>query len=301
MNLSYPVIIDGGLATVLEDLGCNLNHKLWSAKIIDENPRAVVEAHKLYINAGAEIIATASYQASIAGLTENSYSRTEAIATILKTVALAKQAIEESKEEKPDLKLPLIGGSIGPYGAYLADGSEYRGNYGVSKEHIANFHRERMQILHDSDVDLLLLETFPDLTELEVISELLRKLSKPSWVSFSCKDGAHLNDGSPFEKAAELFIGHPTVFAIGINCTKPAYISELLQKLKRVTDKKIVVYPNSSEVYDAESKTWSGTNESKEYTNLASQWLAQGADLVGGCCRIGPRHIQSLANKLKAE
>lgn len=298
MNLNYPVIIDGGLATVLEDLGCNLHHKLWSAKIIDENPQAIIDAHKLYINAGAEIIATASYQASIIGLIENGYSKLEAISAMLKTVELAKRAIEECKNNNPDLKPPLIGASIGPYGAYLADGSEYRGNYGVSKGRLADFHKERLEVFQDTDVDLLLLETFPDKTEVEVVADLLVDSSKPAWVSFACKDEAHLNDGTSVEEAAEMFNDHPAVFALGINCTKPVYISKLLQRLKAVTDKKIVVYPNSNEVYDANSKTWSGSNQSDLYTEMVSNWIQEGADLVGGCCRIGPMHISSIVKQL---
>jgi homocysteine S-methyltransferase len=219
----------------------------------------------------------------------------------LKTVDLARTAIAESQKENPQLAAPKIGASMGPYGAYLADGSEYRGNYGISEKELFNFHRERIQVLHDSDVDLLLFETFPDLLELEVIARITSQHSKPAWVSFACKDGAHLNDGTPIEEAASLFNNHPTVFAIGVNCTKPAFISELIQRMKNSSDRRIVVYPNSNENYDADSKTWSGENESEQYTVLAKEWLAQGADLIGGCCRIGPGHIKSLAHSLASK
>ena len=298
MNLNYPLIIDGGFATVLEGLGCDLNHKLWSAKIIDEDPGSIIEVHRRYIAAGAQIIATASYQASIPGLMEHGYSREKAIATILKTVTLAQKAIEQSLKENPGLTPAMIGASIGPYGAYLADGSEYRGNYGVSEQQLYDFHFERIKVLHDSEADLLLFETFPDINELKVVAEITGKLKKPSWVSFACKDGAHLNDGTPIEQAAALFNKHPSVFAIGVNCTRPIYISDLIERLKSNSDRKLVVYPNSNEHYDAESKSWSGENQSQEFAQMAQQWLKDGADIVGGCCRIGPGHIKLLRDTL---
>ena len=283
---------------MLEDLGCDLNHKLWSARVIDEDPQSIIEVHKRYIAAGAQIIATASYQASIIGLIENGYSHAKAIATILKTVDLAQVALKEAKKAMPDLVAPRIGASIGPYGAYLADGSEYRGNYGVSESELFDFHRERLEILDKSEADLLLFETFPDIRELEVIARLTSQTTKPSWVSFACKDGAELNDGTPIEAAARLFNKHPSVFAIGVNCTKPRYITDLIKRIKAVSDRRLVIYPNSNEHYDAATKTWSGKNESEEYTTAAQQWLEQGVDLIGGCCRIGPTHIKALHDNL---
>lgn len=297
LPLSYPVIIDGGQATVLEELGCNLNHKLWSAKIIGEDPDKIIEVHKRYILAGAKIIATASYQASIPGLMEFGLSKEEAKATLIKTVELAKRAIAEIKQTFPGINTPLIGASMGPYGAYLADGSEYRGHYNNSKQGLADFHLERIQVLHDTAADLMVFETFPDIIELNVLSEILLSFTKPSWVSFSCKDGRHINDGTPIEEASEIFNQHPSVFAIGINCTKPEYVGELIDRIKAVSDKKIVVYPNSSEEYDARTKTWSGSKSHNDFIDYAESWLQNGADLIGGCCRIGPEYIQALASK----
>ena len=180
LPFSYPVIIDGGHATVLEQLGCDLNHKLWSAKIINEDPNKIVEVHKRYILAGARVIATSSYQASIPGLMEAGLSKKLAQATILKTVDLAKKAIAEVKKTNPDLQSPLIGASMGPYGAYLADGSEYRGSYNVSKQNLIDFHLERIQLLNETESDLFLFETFPDINELEVLAETLLKFTRPS-------------------------------------------------------------------------------------------------------------------------
>ena len=300
-QLKFPVIIDGGHATVLEDLGCDLNNELWSAAIINTDPDKIIEVHKRYILAGAEIIATASYQASIPGLMAHGYTKQEALRTLLRTVELAQDAIKQLKVAELSSTTPLIGASMGPYGAYLADGSEYRGNYGVGKAELKAFHKERISIFENSDADLLLFETFPSLEELEVIAEITAAITKPSWVSFSCQDERHINDGTLVEKAASVFHNHPSVFAVGVNCTKPEYISGLIQRLKLNSDKRIVVYPNSSEDYNAETKEWSGEDENLGFTKKVEEWIQQGADLVGGCCRIGPDQINGLRQMLDAK
>lgn len=298
IELQYPLIIDGGLSNVLEEQGCDLNHRLWSAHLINTNPEAIIATHLRYIESGAQVIATASYQASITGLMEEGYSHDEAVTVILKSVALAREAVSRAQKRHPAIQPPFIGASIGPYGAYLADGSEYRGNYGLSRQELFDFHFERIKLLDNSSADLLLFETFPDEEELTVIRDITQPLSKPSWVSFSCRNGAELNDGSPVEQAAALFNKHPTVFAIGVNCTKPKYITELIIRIKKVTDRRIVVYPNSGEVYDADSKSWQGLADPEVFVKQTLGWINLGADLVGGCCRVGPAHIAEIKDEL---
>lgn len=289
-----PIIIDGGLSNVLESKGCDLNHKLWTAKLIIENPELLIETHLEYVNAGAQVIATASYQATLPGLLKEGYSSKEAKSILLKSVELAQEAIRRS--QAPHEKTPLIAASIGPYGAYLADGSEYKGNYTVSKKVLIDFHEERMAIFNNSAADIIAIETIPSLIEAEVLSELLNKFDKPAWISFSCKDEGHINDGSPIEKVISLFEEHPTVFAVGVNCTHPKYISGLIRKLKESTNKKLLVYPNSGEAYNAKTKEWLGLSEPLSFAEMAKEWISLGADMIGGCCRIGPKHIKELTS-----
>lgn len=289
-----PIIIDGGLSNVLESKGCDLNHKLWTAKLIIENPELLIETHLEYINAGAQVIATASYQATLPGLLKEGYSSKEAKTILIKSVELAQEAIRRS--QAPHEKTPLIAASIGPYGAYLADGSEYKGNYTVSKKVLIDFHEERMSTFNDSAADIIAIETIPSLIEAEVLSELLNKFDKPAWISFSCKDEGHINDGSPIEKVISLFEEHPTVFAVGVNCTHPKYISGLIRKLKESTNKKLLVYPNSGEAYNAQTKEWLGLSEPLSFAEMAKEWISLGADMIGGCCRIGPKHIKELTS-----
>lgn len=291
LEQTSPIIIDGGLSNVLEAKGCDLNHSLWTAKLLNESPEVLIETHMDYIAAGAQILATASYQASFPGLLAEGYTKQEATDLMVKSVSLVEKAIERSSVDRPI----WIAASIGPYGAYLADGSEYRGDYGISKEALTEFHQERIEVFENSNADILAFETIPSLLEAEVIAELLQNSSKSAWVSFSCQNESLINDGASIEAAASKFLQQPKVFALGINCTHPKYILELIQKLKKTTDKKVLVYPNSGEVYNPNSKTWLALSEPLAFAELAQEWIKEGADLIGGCCRIGPQHIKQVS------
>jgi len=290
-----PTIIDGGLSNVLEAKGCDLNHPLWTAKLLKDNPRAIVSTHLDYIKAGAQIICTASYQASFPGLQKLGNDAIAAQALMLKSVELAQQAINEAQVANLFEARPLIAASIGPYGAYLADGSEYKGNYGLSRQALADFHAQRIKVFDESEADLLALETIPSFEEAEVLAEHLKDIEKPAWVSFSCQDHQYLNDGSPISEVTRLFDKHPKVFALGVNCTHPQYISGLIEEIKRNSDKSILIYPNSGEVYDADTKSWKALSAPLEFVQMAQTWIDQGVKLIGGCCRIGPEHIQALS------
>jgi homocysteine S-methyltransferase len=223
------------------------------------------------------------------------YDQASAGALILKSVQVAEEARKRFLLSHPDQGSPLIAASIGPYGAYLANGSEYRGDYGISDQELAAFHEPRIKLLDASAADVFACETIPSFQEAAVLSDLLQHCSKPAWVSFSCKDDQHISDGTPIEECAALFAHHPTVFAIGVNCTSPQYISGLIRYIKaKAGDKKIVVYPNSGAVYDPESKTWSALSEASSCEMMVKEWMDLGADIIGGCCGIGPEQIQAM-------
>ncbi len=295
MNITYPLLLDGGLSNELERLGCDLNQKLWSSKLLESNPEAIVLAHLAYLESGAQCIITSSYQATIPGFIAIGYDQPSASALILKSVQLAEEARSRFMSSHPHAVRPLIAASIGPYGACLADGSEYRGNYGISDQELADFHEPRIKILDNSTADILACETIPSFQEARVLSTVLKNINKSAWISFSCKDGKHLNDGTPIEKCVALLAHHPSVFALGVNCTSPNYISELIQSIKTKSgDKKIVVYPNAGAIYNAESKTWSGLLEPSACELMAKEWMDLGADIIGGCCGIGPGQIKAM-------
>ena len=296
---NHPFIIDGGLSNVLEDQGCDLNHKLWTARLLEKNPNAIVQAHLDYINSGAQCITTSSYQASIPALLAIGYNRDSAEKLILKSIQLAEIAIKTALDSGVIDFKPLIAASVGPYGAYLADGSEYRGNYGVSDTTLRDFHLDRIKILDGSNADILACETIPSLQEARILSNLLLQVNKPAWISFSCKDGQHLNDGSKVKECVSIFGNHPKVFAVGVNCTNPKYISDLIPCIKASCgDNKVIVYPNSGEAYNAKNKTWRGLSDPKHFVEMSKEWTKLGADIIGGCCRIGPEHIKRICNIL---
>jgi len=299
MKITYPLLIDGGLSNELEKLGYDLNHKLWSAKLLRSHTEAITLVHLTYLEAGAQCITTSSYQATIPGFMSLGCDRDAAQEYILKSVHLAEEAIKRFKASGHKNSRPLIAASIGPYGAYLADGSEYHGNYGISDKTLHDFHLDRIRILDNLAADIFACETIPCFQEAKVLAEILKETKKTAWMSFSCKDEQHLNDGTHISKCAALLADHPNVFAIGVNCTAPKYISGLIKTLKGNTSKKkIIVYPNSGEVYHADSKTWMGITDPELFVKMAKEWIALGADIIGGCCRIGPDHIMRMGEHI---
>ena len=294
-KIKYPLLLDGGLSNELERQGHDLNNTLWSARLLESNPEAIVLAHLAYLEAGAQCVITSSYQATLSGFMALGYDQPSAGALILKSVQVAEEARKRFLLLNPCQATPLIAASIGPYGAYLANGSEYRGDYGISDQELTAFHEPRIKLLDGSAADVFACETIPSFQEAEVLSDLLKNCDMPAWVSFSCKDDQHISDGTPIEECAALFALHPTVFAIGVNCTSPQYISGLIQSIKaKAGDKKIVVYPNSGAVYDPESKTWSALSEASSCERLVKEWMDLGADIIGGCCGIGPEQIKAM-------
>jgi homocysteine S-methyltransferase len=299
MTVKYPLLIDGGLSNVLEKQGHNLNHQLWTAMLLEKDPESIIQAHYAYLESGAQCITTSSYQATVPGMLAAGYDRGTAEVLLMKSVELAEVAIERAMAAGLVDYKPLIAASIGPFGAYLADGSEYRGNYGVSDGTLREFHQDRIRLLERSNADFFACETIPSFQEARVLSEILKQADKPAWISFSCKDEQHINDGTKIEECVSVFTDHSNVFAIGVNCTAPNYVSGLIKRLKSQSGtKKIVVYPNSGEAYNAESKSWLGTSDPDLFVKMAKEWLKMGADIIGGCCRIGPDHIRRMSEVL---
>ena len=294
------LLLDGGLATELEAQGHDLNNTLWSASLLHREPEAIIAAHMAYLEAGAQCIISASYQASRAGLMTLGISPGEADRLIAGTVDLAAEARERFLNTHPNANYtPLIAASVGPWGAVQHDGSEYSGVYAIDDKGLRAFHAERLPVLDGAGADVLACETIPNATEARVLAGLLRRMKTPAWVSFACRNGEQLSDGTPLRNAARLFANHPTVQAVGVNCTAPQFIEPLIGVLQAVVpDKAIVVYPNSGEHYDASDNAWHGTVTPMECAQAAISWRETGARLIGGCCRMGPGHISAMHDML---
>ena len=296
LDAQCPLILDGGLGSELSARGFDLSSALWSAELIGSNPDAIVEVHRAYLDAGARIIISASYQASIPGLRDAGYAMPGIEAVFAKAIVLAHRARDEYLRDNPDCAYrPLIAASVGPYGAYLADGSEYRGGYGVDEALLHEFHQQRLHWLDAAGADLLACETIPDLHEARVLAQLLASATTPSWVSFCCRDSEQLQDGNRLLDAVALFDELPGVVALGVNCCAPDLVPGLVASLRRVAGQHlIVVYPNSGAQYDAGRKRWFGQETAQQWSQQALAWHQAGADIIGGCCRIGPEHIRQL-------
>lgn len=292
------MILDGAFSTELERRGCDLNDPLWSAKILIENPDEIAAVHEDYYDVGADCVITASYQASFEGFMKRGLSEAEAGKLIASSVTLAKETRDrfwENPKNRINRQRPLVAASVGPYGAYLADGSEYRGDYGLNEEALVQFHRKRLNTLISAGPDLLACETIPCLAEAKAMVRLLEEHPGVyAWISFSAKDGAHINNGEPIETCVRWLGRHEQVAAVGINCTALEHIESLIERISRETDKPIIVYPNSGEQYNAEDNTWHGGSVDLSYGKKSKIWYEKGARVIGGCCRTTPDDIKKI-------
>jgi homocysteine S-methyltransferase len=292
------MVLDGALATELERRGADLADPLWSAKCLIERPDMIRDVHLDYFRAGADVATTATYQATFEAFARRGIDEPAAAGLMREAVTLAAAARDEfwavDANRAGRLK-PLVAASIGPYGAMLADGSEYRGRYALDDTALADFHGPRLRVLAEAGADLLACETLPCLREARVLANLLREFPDVhAWISFSCKDGAHDCEGEDIGGCAAELHDHGQIAAIGVNCTPPQYIAPLLRRMQGETDKPLLAYPNSGERYDASSKQWSGSPASLAFGETACEWYAEGARLIGGCCRTGPADIRSV-------
>ncbi|PKG23466.1 homocysteine S-methyltransferase [Niallia nealsonii] len=297
------VILDGAIATEIEKKGININDSLWSAKAIIDNPAAIKEVHVEYFAAGSDVATTNTYQANIDGFIQKGYTKEEA-ERLLEDTALA--AIEArnsfwgalSESEKETRPFPLVAGSIGPYGAFLADGSEYTGDYSLTDQAFESFHLPRMKLLEEAKCDVFAFETIPSFKESIALANMLKNYfpSMTAWLSFSIRDGSHLSDGTPLSEAAAFFNSFSNISAIGVNCTAAVNIKEVLDTLKIATDKPLIVYPNAGGVYDGSTKMWTEEEKNNNFGEMTKCWHEDGAVLIGGCCRTTPEHIRQIAN-----
>ena len=287
------VVLDGGLATELERAGVDLRDDLWSARALLESPEEILRVHRSYFEAGADVAISASYQASFEGFEARGISRSEGRRLLQLSVSLARDAAR-------DFPGALVAASIGPYGAMLADGSEYRGRYGLSVRELAAFHRPRLESLLEAGPDLLAVETIPSIEEAEAILSVLAEFTEArAWVSFSCCDGTRISDGTAFSAAATLAASSPQVVAVGVNCTPPAFVPSLLASAR--VDVPLLAYPNLGSEWDASGKAWRlGAGPRPDFGREAAGWRALGVTVAGGCCGTTPDDVRAIAAVLKA-
>ncbi|MGP2441798.1 homocysteine S-methyltransferase [Streptomyces sp. JW3] len=299
-----PLVLDGGLSNQLEAAGHDLGDALWSARLLDERPEAIVEAHRAYYAAGADVAITASYQATFEGFAARGVGRARAAGLMALSVELAREAAQDvareaareaARESVGDGRRLWVAASAGPYGAMLADGSEYRGRYGRTVAELERFHRPRLEVLAAAAPDVLALETVPDADEAAALLRAVRGLGVPAWLSYTV-DGDRTRAGQPLEEAFGLAAGVAEVVAVGVNCCAPADVAGAVAVAARVTGKPVVAYPNSGETWDAGARAWTGPGAFD--AGRVRGWRDAGARLIGGCCRVGPGAITQVRRAL---
>ncbi|CAM8956511.1 unnamed protein product [Rhodiola kirilowii] len=303
-------VMDGGFATQLEKHGAVINDPLWSALCLIKNPELITKVHMEYLEAGADVLVTSSYQATIPGFLSRGLSIEEAEKLLQKSVTLAVEARDRfwqiaAGSGGHQYNRALVAASIGSYGAYLADGSEYSGCYGanVGVDKLKDFHRRRLRVLVKAGADMLAFETIPSKLEAQACMELLEEedVKIPSWICFSSVDGKNAPSGESFEDCLAVLNKSRRVAAVGINCAPPHFVESLILKLRKLTRKIIVVYPNSGEVWDGKEKKWlpSACFNDDHFELFATRWRDAGAQVIGGCCRTTPCTVRAISNALK--
>ena len=299
------MVLDGALATELERRGADLRDPLWSAKCLIDSPDTIRSVHYDYFLAGADVATTATYQATFEAFEDRGLTRSDAAQLMRRAVALAvaaRDAFWVSESAGTTRLRPLVAASIGPYGAMLADGSEYRGHYSLTDAALAAFHKPRFDLLATSGADLIACETLPCLREALVLARLLAgHPTLSAWISFSCQDGSRNCEGEDMGDCVAALESFPQVAAVGVNCTAPQHIPLLLRHMRRRTGRPLVAYPNSGESYDASSKQWNGEQIPVPFADQTTSWYREGARLIGGCCRTRPDDIRGAVLSLTTQ
>jgi homocysteine S-methyltransferase len=285
------IVLDGGLATELERRGADLRDALWSAKVLVEDPDAIRAVHEAYFEAGADVAISASYQATFEGLAGRGIERDEAAKLMRRSVQLAREAAGDDG---------VVAASVGPYGAMLGNGAEYTGDYDKDEDDLVAFHAPRMEALAEGGPDVFAVETIPSFVEAGALARALERVPEiPAWVSFSCRDGGHVCDGTPIEKAVEVVAAAPSVVAVGVNCTSPLHVEMLVETISATTDKPVVCYPNRGSFWDPMRKAWTDPPRQDARPPLRPlAWREAGASLIGGCCGTTPQDIAAIAAAL---
>ena len=290
---SGPWPIDGGLSGELEKLGHDLGDDLWSARLLRDDPDAIAIVQRAYVQSGARVLITSSYQASRLGFMNVGMTAQEADDLMRTSIRIAQEVAQEV-----DHKV-WVAASVGPYGAVLGGGQEYQGNYGKTHDELVAFHRERIEVLASAEPDLFACETIPDIVEVKALLEVLADYPNiPAWITMSCKDGEHTCAGQPIAELGALTENHSNIVAIGVNCTMPEFVESLFTNLRTTSTKPFIVYPNTGRVWDGANHCWVGEGLETIPSVVVGQWVHRGAKLIGGCCGLGPVAIENLDRDL---
>lgn len=289
MSDDHITLLDGGLSTALADRGHHAGGPLWTGSLLLADPDAVVHAHRDFVDAGAEVLITGSYQLSFDGGRLAGWSDDDTERALRNSTVAARMASAEDT---------LVAASVGPYGAALNDGSEFRGGYGVTDSTLRDFHARRLDILLDTEPDLLAIETQPELQEIDVLLTLLaeRATDIPFWVSCTVTQPGRIAGGAPWDEVVARVAQSDNAIAVGINCSSVEFIGDTLRTAS--TDLPYIVYPNHGQEWNAATESWVGTGHDLTDAHL-DDWHELGVRMVGGCCGFGATAIARLGKSLQ--
>ena len=282
-------LIDGGLSTELENLGAVFDGPLWTARALLDDPALIVAAHRNFVRAGAKVVITSSYQISRSGFIAAGRTAAQADQALIASIAAAREAVEGTEVR--------VAASIGPYGATLHDGSEYRGNYGVSEDFLYEFHRARIEILEAAKPDILLAETIPDLTEARALARALAETEVEVWVSFTTRDAESLWSGEKIVDAIKAVSEISSLKVVGFNCVQPNLVEGLVALANTATSADIAAYPNHGGSWNAKLGEWNSPEDSS-LANFWPDWSKLDLAFIGGCCGVDAQEISQLGAEL---
>lgn len=301
LRAGRTVILDGGLGTELERRGHRDLGRLWSSSLVRSHPAALSEVHRDFLDAGADVIATATFQASVPTLLECGLDRRSAEELLRTAVRLAVEERNAAASRAGRAARPLVAASIGPFGAHLADGSEYTGCYSASDDDLRRFQRDRWHILAETEADIIACETFPSLADVRSAIRLMQETPhRWAWISLVCRDAGHLADGTDLKLAVDLLNDVPNLAAIGANCIAPSLAPAVISSLRDLTSLPVMMYPNASNSWDMETRTSRDHLDAEAFARAAEGWKGRGAQIIGGCCRTTAEHVRQLARSLAA-
>lgn len=281
-------VIDGGLSTALEEVGADIGGPLWTARVVIESPELLVEAHRRFVEAGAAIVTSASYQCGVREFANAGLDASTARRALTSTVDLARRATEGTTAR--------VAASVGPFGAVLADGSEYTGLYAASWEDVEKYHRDKLEVLVGAGVDVIAVETIPRADEARLIAGILDDLGAPAaWFSFGARSSRATYGGDDLRTAVMGIAGYANLVAVGVNCTHPEVVDDVLGDLREAAPRiGLIVYPNLGRVWNAGTRSWTGDSSDPFGVNRLADWTARGVTMIGGCCGVGPADIARL-------
>ena len=293
-------MLDGGLATQLEAQGADLSDRLWSARLLVEEPEAIVDAHLAFYRAGAQVATTATYQATFEGFAARGLDHEAAADLLRRSVDLAERAPVQRARRRGSPSPLFVAASVGPYGAMLADGSEYRGRYGRSVAELRDFHRERFRVLAATGADVLAVETIPEIEEARAVAGLLGELPGHRGLDQlllwrrrpPARRGTRRGGGRRRSATRRAWWRSASTAPPRSTSRRSSPGSGPCRRCPSPST------PTAARAGTRRRGAGRGPRPERVDADAAARWRAAGATLIGGCCRVSPSQVGAMGQAL---